>query len=115
MRRRRVSGPFLARFRLGWFTERGSTAKRKQVRSHEVLLLPIYYLRPSFSLSLLVVTRIRGHTAGSSPPLPTTAVRGLYFYREKISAPCCWCLHIKPFFLPNDLSSTPSVLPDSSS
>ena len=28
---------------------------------------------------------------------------------------CCCCLHIKPFFLPNDvISSTPSVLPDSS-
>ena len=28
---------------------------------------------------------------------------------------CCCCLHIKPFFLPNDISCTPSVLPDSSS
>ena len=28
---------------------------------------PIYYLRPSV-LSLLVVTQIRGHIAGSSPP-----------------------------------------------
>ena len=28
---------------------------------------------------------------------------------------CCCCLHIKTFFLPNDISSTPSVLPDSSS
>ena len=28
---------------------------------------------------------------------------------------CCCCLHIQPFFLPNDISSTPSVLPDSSS
>ena len=47
---------------------------------------PIYYLRPSIlSLSLLVVTQIRGHIAGSSPPLPTT-VRALHFYREKISA-----------------------------
>ena len=26
---------------------------------------------------------------------------------------CCCCLHITPFFLPNDISSTPSVLPDS--
>ena len=40
---------------------------------------------PFFSLSLLVVTQIRGHMAGSSPPLPTT-VRALHFYREKISA-----------------------------
>ena len=36
-------------------------------------------------LSLLVVTRIRGHIAGSSPPPPTT-VRALHFHREKISA-----------------------------
>ena len=46
---------------------------------------PIYCLRPSFSLSILVVTQIRGHVAGSSPPLPTT-VRALHFYRENISA-----------------------------
>ena len=45
---------------------------------------PIYYLRPSI-LSLLVVTQIRGHIAGSSPPLPTT-VLALHFYPEKISA-----------------------------
>ena len=44
----------------------------------------MYYLHPSI-LSLLVVTQIRGHIAGSSPPLPTT-VRALHFYREKISA-----------------------------
>ena len=90
---------------------------------------PIYYLRPSI-LSLLVVTQIRGHIAGSSPPLPTT-VRALYFYREKISAlsslvyriysdtklgcSCCYGLHITPFFLPNDIiSSTPSLRPNSS-
>ena len=36
-------------------------------------------------LSLLVVTQIRSHIAGSSPPLPTT-VRALHFYCEKISA-----------------------------
>ena len=48
---------------------------------------PIYecYPRPSFSVSPLVVTQIRGHIAGSSRPLPTT-VRALHFYREKISA-----------------------------
>ena len=28
---------------------------------------------------------------------------------------CCCCLQIKPFFLPNGISSTPSVRPDSSS
>ena len=49
--------------------------------------IPFIYLRPSFSFSLLliVVTLIRGHMAGSSPPLPTT-VRALQFYREKKSA-----------------------------
>ena len=45
---------------------------------------PIYYLRPSI-LSLLVVTQIRGHIAGSSLPLPNT-VSALHFYRENISA-----------------------------
>ena len=40
---------------------------------------------PFCSLSLLVVTQIRGHIAGSSAPLPTT-LRALHFYREKISA-----------------------------
>ena len=39
---------------------------------------------PFDSLSLLVATQIRGHIAGSSPPVPTT-VRALHFYREKIS------------------------------
>ena len=43
---------------------------------------PIY---PSFFLSLLVVTQVRGCRAGSCPPLPTT-VRAFHFYREKISA-----------------------------
>ena len=42
---------------------------------------------PFFSLLSIVVTQIRGHIAGSSPPLPTT-VRALHFYREKISARC---------------------------
>ena len=46
--------------------------------------LPIFYLRPSFSLSLLVVTQIRGHRASSSPLLPTT-VRAFHFHRDKIS------------------------------
>ena len=50
-------------------------------------LYPIYYLCPSI-LSILVVTQIRGHIAGSSPPLPT-AVRALHFYREKLSALSC--------------------------
>ena len=40
---------------------------------------PIYYLQPSFSLSLPVVTQIRGHIAGSSPPLPTTVLVPLIF------------------------------------
>ena len=39
-----------------------------------------------YSLSLLVVTQIRGHIAGSSPPLPTT-VRALHFLsREDFSS-----------------------------
>ena len=45
----------------------------------------IYYLHPSFSLSLPVVTQIRGQITGSSPSLSTT-VRALHFYRDKISA-----------------------------
>ena len=40
---------------------------------------------PFYCPSLLVATQIRGHIAGSSPPLPTT-VRALHFFREKISA-----------------------------
>ena len=46
---------------------------------------PMYYRGPSFFLSPLVVTQIRGHIAGSFPPLPTT-VRALHFCVEKISA-----------------------------
>ena len=42
--------------------------------------IPFIILALLFSLSLLVVTQIRGHIAGSSPPLPTT-VRVLHFYR----------------------------------
>ena len=37
------------------------------------------------TLSLLVVTQLRGHMTGSFPPLATT-VRALHFYRDKISA-----------------------------
>ena len=39
-----------------------------------------------FSISLLVVTQIRGHIAGSSPPPLPTTVCALHFYRGKISA-----------------------------
>ena len=46
-----------------------------------VFFHPISFLRPFLFLSLLVVTQIRGHIAGSSPPLPTT-VRALHFYHE---------------------------------
>ena len=50
-----------------------------------LLIFPSHLLcSPFFSLSLLVVTQIRGHIAFSSPPLPT-AVCALYFYREKTS------------------------------
>ena len=56
------------------------------ITSKYIFLLPSHLLSsPFYSLSLLAVTQIRGHIAGSSPPLPTT-VRALYFYREKISA-----------------------------
>ena len=48
---------------------------------------PSYSLYSPFFLSFLVVPQIRGHIAGSSPPLPTT-VRALHFYREKIAALC---------------------------
>ena len=46
---------------------------------------PICDLSPSFSLSLLVVTQIRGHVAGSCLSIPPR-VRASHFYREKISA-----------------------------
>ena len=46
---------------------------------------PIYYLRPSI-LSLLVATQIRGHIAGSSPPLPTTVRTLRLFSREDFSS-----------------------------
>ena len=39
-----------------------------------------------FSLSLLVITQLRGHIAGSSPPSPLRTVRALHSYRAKISA-----------------------------
>ena len=45
----------------------------------------ILFSSPFYSFSLVVVTQIRGHIAGSSPPLPT-AVRALHFYREKVPA-----------------------------
>ena len=45
---------------------------------------PIYDLRPSV-LSLLVVTQIRGHIAGSSPP-PTTVHALHFFSREDFSS-----------------------------
>ena len=51
-----------------------------------LLFFPSHLLSwPFYSLSLLVVAQIRGHMAGSSPPIATT-VRALHFYREKISA-----------------------------
>ena len=50
------------------------------------IFIPFIIFALLFS-SLLVVPQIRGHAAGSSPPLPTTrTVRALHFYREKISA-----------------------------
>ena len=47
-----------------------------------LFFFPIPFIIFAFcSLSLLVVTRVRGHIAGSSPPLPTT-VRALHKCRE---------------------------------
>ena len=40
--------------------------------------IPFIIFALFFPLSLLVVTQIRGHIAGSSPPLPTT-VRAFHF------------------------------------
>ena len=40
---------------------------------------------PFFSLSLLVVTQILGHTAGSSPPSPVRSAPSLVDYNEKAS------------------------------
>ena len=37
------------------------------------------------------------------------------FVSKKRGLLLCYCCLLKPFFLPNDISSTPSVLPDSSS
>ena len=50
-----------------------------------LLFFSIPYINFALLFSLLVVTQIRGHIAGSSPPLATT-VRALHFYHEKISA-----------------------------
>ena len=51
--------------------------------SSNVLSSPFFFSLPS--LICIVVTQIRGHIAGSFPPLPAT-VRAVYFYRERISA-----------------------------
>ena len=49
-----------------------------------VFFFPAHLLSsPFYSFSPLVVTQIRGHTAGYSPSLPT-AVRTLHFYRENL-------------------------------
>ena len=42
---------------------------------------------PFFSLSFLVKTQIRGHTAGSPPPCPLQTCLGRHFYRQKESTP----------------------------
>ena len=65
------------RFYLSWplrvcVEPQASVSPPRRSPSSFFLPHPIYYLRHSFSLSLLVVTQIRGHTAGSSPFLPTT-------------------------------------------
>ena len=76
----------------GYFRREKSNTKYILVRIRRTWYMfsshPIYYLRPSF-LFLLVVTQIRGHIAGPSPPLTTTATAYygtcLAFYREKES------------------------------
>ena len=50
-----------------------------------LFFIPFILFALLFSLFLQVVTQIRGHTAGSSPPLPTT-VRALHFHHDEISA-----------------------------
>ena len=50
-----------------------------------LFFIPFILFALLFSLFLQVVTQIRGHTAGSSPPLPTT-VRAFCSHREKNSA-----------------------------
>ena len=57
--------------------------KSLPVFSFSFFSIPFIIFAPLFSL--LVVTQIRGHIAGSSPPLPTT-IRALHFFRENISA-----------------------------
>ena len=47
---------------------------------------PIYYIGPCCSLSLVVVTQMRGHTAGSSPPPPHYGACLALFCRGKTSA-----------------------------
>ena len=55
--------------------------------SSSFFLHPVYYPRPSFSLSLAIVTLIRGdHIAGSSVPSPTT-VRALHFLSREDFTP----------------------------
>ena len=51
---------------------------------------PIYFVlsSPFYFISLLVVTKIRGHIGSHFSPLPTT-VPALHFYREDISAISC--------------------------
>ena len=55
---------------------------------------------PFFSVSSLVVTRIRGHIAGYSPPFLPTTIRALHFYR-RIASNCaypCYALSAVHFF-----------------
>ena len=49
---------------------------------HYIYSIPFIIFALLFVSSLLVVTQMRGHVAGSSPPLPST-VRALHFYGEK--------------------------------
>ena len=73
---------------------RTSVRKRLRVKGNSCMLVPVVFFiffpshvlsSPFYYISLLVVTQIRGHIAGSSLHIPTT-VRALHIYRDKISA-----------------------------
>ena len=66
-------------------------------------------LWPPFVASAMLAVLLYGMASG-------IIYRGTAVYLVRILGCCCCCrccLHIKPFFLPNDISSTPSVRPDS--
>ena len=73
----------------------GSSSAQEPVRQKSVIIVLPYFFpshllsAPFYSLSLLVVTQIRGHIAGSlSPPLPHYGLSLTLFSREYFS---CFC------------------------